>query len=248
MEIQCGVLNCWPVLEVPELFRKRELGAATWNSVSSLWHANNKPKGAHWVLSQNSVKAQKQFTELAVYNCALLVRMRPVPEVWTGAHLSTRTLTTEKFSKTIGRLNFIKTRKLSEFTNTLFSFFYRVFCPGDGFSKLAGCAEGDFLLQGQGFLNDFDWRFKIHWPVLACHSARYSLCSRMATPFSALHPSPSLKRGRKIGATQKLSKSVEKYFWQFWVLWRFWTFFACVKTVEKCRSYVWHFLMIFEDV
>ena len=30
-------------------------------------------------------------------------------------------------------------------------YFIRVFCPWDGFSKTARCAEGDFPLQGQGF-------------------------------------------------------------------------------------------------
>ena len=35
--------------------------------------------------------------------------------------------------------------------------FSRVFCPEDGFSEMAGCAEGDFLLEGQGFLMLFLW-------------------------------------------------------------------------------------------
>ena len=33
--------------------------------------------------------------------------------------------------------------------------FSKAFCPRDGFSKTAGCAEGRFLLFGQVFLIDF---------------------------------------------------------------------------------------------
>ena len=47
------------------------------------------------------------------------------------------------------------------------------------------------------------------------------------------------KRGRKIGAARKMSRSVEKLFDDFWL------FVPCAN-VEKCRNLSWHFLIILD--
>ena len=102
--------------------------------------------------------------------------LREWPENWCCAEIvkyycdtSSRFLTCFARSK--------KCRIMSKFVLTLCDFFFHVaplrcpfcgpltwvfwpswaFCPTNGFSKQPGCAEGDFLLQGQGFLHDF-WR------------------------------------------------------------------------------------------
>ena len=49
-------------------------------------------------------------------------------------------------------------------------------------------------------------------------------------------PSEPPKKGRKIGAARKLSKSVENIFDDLWL------FLPCAKNVENCWKYYWHLL------
>ena len=69
-------------------FTTKSVSSAT-NSVSSLWHINNRLRGTHWVLSSlPGTQWGKTLTEFGVWNRTLRNRIRPVSECFKGVYLA----------------------------------------------------------------------------------------------------------------------------------------------------------------
>ena len=70
-------------------------------------------------------------------------------------------------------------------------YFTRVFCPGDGLVKTAGCAEGELLLEGQGIValmcGDPLSRYTCHATCIAADFLRILRFFRCSSSI-ALHP------------------------------------------------------------